>query len=301
MAYNMTTVLPAPEFNAIALELLDHCNSHAYVFVNQPGLRLEDFDYEDAWTVLPNYLSRSSSALRFEQVEVSPSNVFENLIAHTKRRCDVQREIILRAEQTNQFEPYIDAQSRIIQVHFSPLPGDGRNERPSREDVLADHDQRLRRILGRLPSPAVTVIYTSLEPADRLSASPPRAGIFPEIFEHESRRIEYERNDRDLQVNRYFPSHHPKMEPIEEVELSLLDPKFIQSNLKLLKLIAVSAIGSLTWQLYSLFSPKLPVATPKGTAKRQKGQKKLVKLATAQAAKQAEEVKLEVSQQEKED
>lgn len=63
-------------------------------------------------------------------------------------------------------EPYIDTRKRVIRVEFPeiPVPDGSRSTFEARRTALLKHDTILSKIIDVIPSPMVTIIYTSTKP-----------------------------------------------------------------------------------------------------------------------------------------
>ncbi|CCD23832.1 Big1p NDAI_0C01710 [Naumovozyma dairenensis CBS 421] len=243
--YDLALNLPVSDFMNTSEELLDHCNSNAYVFINQPGLRKLDFlDFKKHFIFLQKYIYQSSNALKFEKVDILPNDTFHKLMEHVKDKCDIKKTIKIKGNVTEDFEPYYDVDRRVIRIDYPPLP----LEREERQHAIESYDLFLRFVLAQLPSPELTVIYTSLEPGevDPLESIIP-VEIFPEIFKN---KIDEEKNDRIKEPEPVFNEFRPRFLGMTSKYISIFDPDFIKENIVLLQGIVTSVVGFIMVQVF---------------------------------------------------
>lgn len=234
-------------FTEISKELLGKCNSDAYIFVNQPGISKLDFlDHKREFNSLQRYIHSSSTALKFEKVEVPQNETFDTLIEYVKDRCKIDKVIKLRGNSSENFDPYIDVERRVIRIDYPILP----KAKEMRRKAINDYDKFLRMILAQIPSPAQTVIFTSLEPGkvSRHEAVTP-IQIFPELFLEPSRKLELEKNDHNMNIPPTFNEHRTKYSQMSSDYVSIFDSKFISDNYDLIRLIITALIGFLILQV----------------------------------------------------
>ncbi|AET40246.1 Big1p Ecym_5503 [Eremothecium cymbalariae DBVPG len=261
--YESSSVLPNKKFKTIATELLEHCNSDAYIFVNQPGLKVSDFtSHSESWPSLSGYIRGCSTALKFEKIEVNGEDHFEDFIKYIKNNCDVNREVRLSGLNPDKFQTYIDINKRAIRIDFPPLPAEDSLPTILRDEAIKERDLFLRKVLAQIPSPRQTLIFTSLKSLENKSTEEDTpSDIFPQIFNHESRDEEYERNSRTIDVKPYFPTPRPKFQLPDDSHISVFDPKFLEDNRNILRLIILAVIGSITLQVYSMVSPSFRISS----------------------------------------
>lgn len=252
------------KFEQVTKELLGNCNSDAYIFVNQPGLSKLDFKmYADSWKSLSRYINGSSSVLKFEKVELprtETNDLFDRLMEYTTKKCRIEDKIIITGNDTDSFQPYIDAKARIIRIDFPELPdADDQNAEKSRGEAIEDYDMFLRKILAQIPSPDHTIVYTSLKPG----LSHPNEDIipieiFPEIFNDESRQTEFERNYRIRDEKPFFHTPNPNFKEVNSKYISVFDEEFVQQNKQILQAIVLGIIGFITLQVFFYFRANVP-------------------------------------------
>lgn len=241
-------IVPLGKFSSIAKDLVNQCNSNAYVFVNQPGLRKQDFTiYKKEFISLQTYIFSSSTALDLGRIEVPSNDTFGELIDYTSEKCNIDKFISLDGNNTDSFEPYIDTATRVIRIDYPKLP----EEKELRSQIIAKHDKFLRSVLAQIPSPAQTIVYTALEPGEPVIYGAPvdNSPIFPEIFRDPSKLNEVEKNNHDLGIPPQFNKPRAKFQKTEPAYVSLFDSQFITENYDLLRLILSSLVGFLVLQL----------------------------------------------------
>lgn len=259
--------LSLQNFKEIVEELLGKCNSNAFILVNQPGIRAHDFTaYKKDLINLQLYMHASSTAVKFEQVDILPVDMFDELIDNVKEKCNVDEVLEVDGNNTDSFQPYIDTRKRIIRIDFPELPQDSQN----RSIALSAYDKSLRAILAQLPSPELTIVYASLKPDLDLGSTIKHVTsrpveIFPEIFLDPSRAEEVEKNDRILNLLRVFNEYHPKFKAMSSQYISIFEERFITENFELIRTI----ITVLT--VYLIIQVVLPKKKPKKLAKKKLG------------------------------
>lgn len=236
--------LPLNTFFEAARELVDGCKSNAYVLINQPGLRKDDLiEYDLEFTSLEKYISFSSTAVAFEQVEALPDDTFEQLAEYIQERCRIDKVLNVQGVDLDTFEPYIDVDKRIIHIEFPPLPED----QDLRGQAISEADAALRKIMAQIPSPSRSVIYTSLQPDTDVKISKGR--IFPHIFQDKNRELLIERNNHILNIPPPVHNYKPKYMGMSGEYLSIFDEQFVQENKQLLVAIATGLLGFIILQL----------------------------------------------------
>lgn len=260
-------------------EHINHCTSKAYVFVNQPGIRkLDFFYYKKNFIFLQRYIFESSSAIKFEKVDLLPSDTFDDLITYVQDTCHIDEIIKIRGNETDDFEPYIDVNSRILRIDFPALP---ENSSKDREFAIESYDKFLRYVLAQIPSPQISVIYTSLEPhmVDPSESVIP-IEIFPEVFRNKNK---VEKNDRKSEINPSFNEPRPKFKEMSSKYISIFDSDFVEENYTLLQLIVTTLVGFILFEF--IFHRK--DANPKKVTVKSKSKSKSIKESEKQDEKPA--------------
>lgn len=176
-------------------KLITQCSSDAYVIVDQPGLTYEDLTDKkrEDWPFLVNYLYMSSTIVGLPRVESGLDLDFlEEYIINT---CDAEA-INVWHDDDNEVAEYFDVRKRVIKVTLSPVTGD-------RAAHLREHDELIRKILRKLPSPHYTLILTSTNPGNFhptpdfiMSERPESFEIFHDIVNNPKHNGGVEKNDR---------------------------------------------------------------------------------------------------------
>ncbi|KAM3168695.1 Protein BIG1 [Saccharomyces cerevisiae] len=240
--YDRAVTLPRDTFIEAAEKFLGVCNADTYVFINQPGLRKLDFlEFETEFVSLQRYIRRSSTAIKFEKVDLLPQDLYYDLAEFVKEYCNVDQVLNLRGNNTEDFQPFIDSEKRVIIIEYPKLPEDT-NER---KEAFRHYDKYLRTILAQIPSPEQNVIYTSLNPGTTLAhESIIPIQIFPDIFDIKSRVGEVEQNNRVLDVPRLsFNDYTPRFSEPPSEYVSIFDSQLIENNRGLLQLIFTILVG----------------------------------------------------------
>ncbi|GMC19540.1 unnamed protein product [Saccharomyces cerevisiae] len=240
--YDRAVTLPRDTFIQAAEKFLGVCNADTYVFINQPGLRKLDFlEFETEFVSLQRYIRRSSTAIKFEKVDLLPQDLYYDLAEFVKEYCNVDQVLNLRGNNTEDFQPFIDSEKRVIIIEYPKLPEDT----SERREAFCHYDKYLRTILAQIPSPEQNVIYTSLNPGTTLAhESIIPIQIFPDIFDIKSRVGEVEQNNRVLDVPRLsFNDYTPRFSEPPSEYVSIFDSQLIENNRGLLQLIFTILVG----------------------------------------------------------
>lgn len=239
--YEPRATVQVESFKLIAKELLDFCNSDAYIFINVPGLRKLDFvDYADELPFLQRYVNSSSTKLKFEQVKSLPSDTYTELISYTKEKCQFEGHIRLSGNNSDDFSAYIDTGKRIIEMNYSLLP----TELSARNESISHFDKYLREILAQIPSPHHTIFITSLEPQLVPEKDRETMEILPELFKDVK---DVEKNNMKLNVAPLVHKYSPKFHVVDDVQVSIFDDDFLQNYKGLLSGIVVVSVGYIGW------------------------------------------------------
>ena len=121
--YDRAVTLPRDTFIEAAEKFLGVCNADTYVLINQPGLRKLDFlEFETEFVSLQRYIRRSSTAIKFEKVDLLPQDLYYDLAEFVKEYCNVDQVLNLRGNNTEDFQPFIDSEKRVIIIEYPKLP-----------------------------------------------------------------------------------------------------------------------------------------------------------------------------------
>ncbi|ODV66521.1 BIG1-domain-containing protein [Hyphopichia burtonii NRRL Y-1933] len=184
-------------------KLMTECSSDAYLLVNQPGLKYEDMVgiHEQRWPFLQKYLTLASSVVGIPWVKGTVDlNFVENYLI---KNCEAETITVLHEDEA-EVGKYIDTRKRIIRVELSEIPED--IDEDERGLILKSHDELVRQILRKVPSPHYTIILTSSTtssfhpiPPLVVESKPEKYEMFNEIINHPSRQKEVERNAHNYQ------------------------------------------------------------------------------------------------------
>lgn len=166
--------------------ILSECSSDAVVLVNQPGLQASDFVYTDMtaplWHHFTRYFKRSGTFLPYLQTS-SPLD-----LAQTSRffiaQCNAEEVTANVNSPESPLQKYIDTRKRVIRVNFEPVPpDDSPGNAELRQFKLVNHDIMLAKIIDTIPSPFITIIYTSTSRGEISTESTGRYSKYPWIHE----------------------------------------------------------------------------------------------------------------------
>ncbi|KAL3233546.1 Protein BIG1 [Nakaseomyces bracarensis] len=266
--YDMATVLPGVVFENAVKELINYCNSEAYVFVNQPGLSLVDFvDYEDEFPMLSRYIMQSSTSVKFERVDsIDSADRFDRLMEYASATCNIDDTVVIDYYEVDSYKAYIDAQKKIILINMPELPPKDEDDGNARALALKDNDNQLRGILGQLPSPDIAVIYSTLDKAPADIKFDIGLEILPSAFDSFKKGYRVERNHRIIDSQRPgFFDYRPKFGNFDYSYLPAIDKEFIKENQTFLLLIVSSVLIFIILQIISqgLVSTKKKVSVSK--------------------------------------
>lgn len=184
-------------------KMVTECSSDVYLIVNQPGLKYTDIQdsKKELWPFIQKYLHMASTVVGLPRVaEPLDLDFLESYIIKT---CDAET-INVIDEDEHEVKKYIDIRKRVIRVELSPLPED---DEGVRDQVLRNHDELVRKILRKVPSPHYSIILTSTTtssihpiPPVVIQHNPAPHEIFDEIVNSPMRKEEVERNDRFKQA-----------------------------------------------------------------------------------------------------
>lgn len=279
--YNHEKVVPNESFQLIARELISYCNSDAYIFINQPGLTEYDLvKYRENFYYLEQYLERSSSPLKFEKCNSIDDTDFDELITFTQEKCHVEKKLRFVGIDEDQYEPYIDADPRIIRIDLPELPTVNSNTHHDEDDNsndiedLEDYEDRrseaitlndnfIRYIIAQIPSPYITVIYTSLNSDEVDESSKPAnyEGIFNDIF---SIKKDVEKNNMIKEQPVFKNKPVPLFEGMPNKYISIFDQKFLKQNKELIQMIATATLGVCMYQIFRFFGHNETKSSNKG-------------------------------------
>ena len=254
--YDPESIVPVDAFKTISQELLDRCNSDAYIFINVPGLRKLDLvEYGKDMKFLQRHVNSSSTKLKFEQVKSLPETFMTDLIDYTKNKCQFEGHIKLSGNNSDDFTTYIDSGKRIIEINYSPLP---ENE-TLRYDSILDLDAYIREILAQLPSPDQTFILTSLHPSPVPERDYQKMTMFPELYKNLE---EVEKNNMILDVAPMTIKYNPKYKGMEDVPDFTFDYQYFEENKILLGSVLAALIGFVFLNVIGIFGGNIPQTQP---------------------------------------
>ncbi|ODV80989.1 BIG1-domain-containing protein [Suhomyces tanzawaensis NRRL Y-17324] len=186
-------------------KLITQCSADEYIIINQPGLSYTDLteNKKDDWSLIRKYLILASTIIGLPRVaEPLDLDYIERYII---RNCDAELIKVVNDDE-NEVRPYYDVRARVIRIDLSPLPEDAEE----RSATIREHDDLIRKIIRKLPSPHYNIIMTSSTlssfhpvPASAMKKYPKDFEIFNDIVNDPSRLEEIERNNNFHKVEPY--------------------------------------------------------------------------------------------------
>lgn len=242
--------------------LATECSSDAYIILDQPGLRVEDLNMKRAeeWPFLRKYMTMASTVVGLPWVlGTLDLDYFERYIV---KNCEAET-VNVEHENEDELTQYVDTRTRIIRVKFGELPPT--NERGERNRVLREHDELIRKIIRKVPSPHYTIILTSQQgekyhnvPNSVMQSRPEHFEIFNDIVNDPGRENEVERNDMFRSVD---PVWSPDRNTVNRYirnkkkdEIHFFDADLWIKNEKLVITVFVMILSLFALQVTKLFS-----------------------------------------------
>ncbi|RLV94024.1 Protein BIG1 [Spathaspora sp. JA1] len=239
-------------------KLVTACSSDAYLIVNQPGLTYHDLttSNKDNWPMLRKYLYMASTTVGIPRIDgVIDLQFLQEYIINT---CEAEV-INVWNEDEGEVVDYFDVRKRVIRIDLGELPtGKDRNSE------ILNHDELLRKILRKLPSPHYTIILTSDSPGV-VHPVPVKMEDFPDRFEIFNDIINDPMHSREIEKNNNFHSVEPNWNPIRDSndryirnkhqdEVRLLDYDLWTKNEKLITTIFVMILSIFMVKILQFFN-----------------------------------------------
>lgn len=184
-------------------KLVTKCSSDEYIIINQPGLLFEDISDEhmDNWRFIRRYAMLALTVVGLPRVE-EPLDL-DFLEQYIIKSCDAEV-INVHEDDDDGAVEYYDTRTRIIRIDLMELPKD----EEQRWFMMHEHDELVRSIIRKLPSPHYTLIFTSDTPTNFHPTPPSIIESFPDKFEifnnivnDPLRKEEVERNNNFRKVD----------------------------------------------------------------------------------------------------
>ncbi|KAF5100330.1 hypothetical protein D0Z00_001298 [Geotrichum galactomycetum] len=146
-------VAQSSDFDRAVYSSLEGCPVDAYIFIDIPGLHSSDLSSSSLLRDLYN-----NAPVKFAYPYVTSSEKGSDKLVAKSIAENCNAEVISVNTRELAFEPYVDAQSRVITAYFDALPA----EENERKVALESHlNFALNSIVHSLPSPNYAVIITS--------------------------------------------------------------------------------------------------------------------------------------------
>ncbi|AOW02261.1 vacuolar ATP synthase subunit S1-domain-containing protein [Yarrowia lipolytica] len=147
----------ARDFDDLVNHAIVGCPADTYVFVSQPGLHASDLEDAALTPFLHRVVGNAKSSFVSNHVfSDTERQLPQGALMHLEETCGAANVIV--DGRTGKFATYVDTKPRIMQVQLDELTNETGEER---EAVLKAHDNVLKAVLGRLPSPNYMLIYVS--------------------------------------------------------------------------------------------------------------------------------------------
>lgn len=198
----------ADEVESIIQKWVSSCPADAFIIIDQPGLRVEDFqelpsiDKVPVWNQWRTFLGRAATVGSFPRLDRPlDTNWLQKVL---KKQCGAVK-VTANVRDTDPkdkslpLEEYHDTRKRVVMAKFPRLP----ETQPERMVALQKHDEKLLEILQRTPTPFFSLVYTSssgekFNPEDKKY----RKARFWDIFADIVRQKRDPRNRRDWQQHK---------------------------------------------------------------------------------------------------
>lgn len=145
----------------ILTRMLASCPSDAYLIVEQPGIRVEDFQSfvtpygPRLWQRFKEILGHAATIGSFPRLDGPIST--QRLERLLTKQCSSETIVVDPRADDPMYEKYSDTRPRVLRLTFPPLPEDP----VERAFALEKHDEKIWHSLKLTPSPFFFIIYTS--------------------------------------------------------------------------------------------------------------------------------------------
>lgn len=146
----------------VLTDMLSKCSSDTYLFIDQPGVKVDDFQQLATesniplWTNLKKFAERCSTIASFPRLD-NPVDL-EKMEKVLRSRCGADT-VLAMPRSDPMFKAYDDTKKRVIRLELDPLPED----ELEREIVMKRNDDLIIEAFKLTPSPFFSIIYTSSE------------------------------------------------------------------------------------------------------------------------------------------
>ena len=147
----------ARDFDDLVNQAIVGCPADTYVFVSQPGLHASDLEDDSLTPFLHRIVGLAKSAFVSNHVfSDTERQLPQDALSHLEETCGAAQ--VKVDGTTGKFEQYVDTKPRILQVQMDELTEETGE---ARDAALKAHDNVLKAVLGRLPSPNYVLVYMS--------------------------------------------------------------------------------------------------------------------------------------------
>ncbi|AOA63312.1 Cell wall beta-1,6-glucan level regulator [Komagataella phaffii CBS 7435] len=152
--------------NYMINQVLEKCQANVFILVNQPGVIVQDFQDFYSFQNLRSYMVQASTILTFPHTVVTEEDPHKGLDldkiqTYIMRQCRAKL-LTLKDDDPGSIESFIDSKTRVIRMDFTGIPSKAEEEyEGQREEILKKHDLTLLKVIRELPSPFITLLYTT--------------------------------------------------------------------------------------------------------------------------------------------
>lgn len=148
----------ARDFDDLVNQAIVGCPADTYVFVSQPGLHASDLEDASVTPFLHRIVGLAKSSFVSNHVfsDTEDRQLPQDALSHLEETCGAAQVSV--DGSSGKFEQYVDTKPRILQVQLDELTDETGD---ARDAALKAHDNVLKAVLGRLPSPNYVLVYVS--------------------------------------------------------------------------------------------------------------------------------------------
>ncbi|KAG7836770.1 hypothetical protein KL942_004688 [Ogataea angusta] len=147
------------EATSIIYRVLEQCTSDAYILINLPGLRVDDFHHFERFRHLREQLSQASTVVTFPNVLVDDERLTtDEFVRYLRIHCNTITYDVVN-EDAAEVPKYLDTRTRTINVQLGGLTDE--MSQTERLEKLDEYNELLREIMRKLPTPRFTILFST--------------------------------------------------------------------------------------------------------------------------------------------
>ncbi|KAG7877668.1 hypothetical protein KL906_004703 [Ogataea polymorpha] len=147
------------EATSTIYRVLEQCTSDAYILINMPGLRVDDFHHFERFRHLREQLSRASTVVAFPNVLVDDDKLaMDDFVRFLRIHCNTLTYDVVQ-EDAAEVPKYLDTRARTINVQLGGLSDE--MSQAERLEKLDQYNELLREIMRKLPTPRYTLLLST--------------------------------------------------------------------------------------------------------------------------------------------